>query len=60
MILEVVEASETGKSILVNCLQALVGKDNCASGSLVRLENTGNRFEMLRYQDARLALFPEA
>ena len=60
VILEIVGASDTGKSVVVNCLQALVGDENCVSGSLARLESPGNRFESLRYRDARLALFPEA
>ena len=57
--LEITGASNTGKTVLGNLIQALVGSANTAAGTLQRLEDRSQRFETLRFKNRRLAIFNE-
>jgi phage/plasmid-associated DNA primase len=52
--LEVTGPANTGKSVLIELLHALVGSQNCAATSLQRLEDTSNRFETYKLRGKRL------
>jgi hypothetical protein len=58
--LEVWGDGDSGKSVLVALLQALVGAGNYEAGKLEHLENPNLRFELARFQGVRLAIFSEA
>ncbi|WP_415410944.1 DUF5906 domain-containing protein [Synechococcus sp. A10-1-5-9] len=58
--IEIIGGSDVGKSVVVACLEALVGLENRVTGSLAKLENPLMRFETIRYREARLAVFPES
>lgn len=57
--LEITGPSNTGKSVIANLLQAMVGRDNTAAMALHRLEDRQQRFETLKLRNRRLALFSE-
>lgn len=57
--LEIIGPSNTGKSVIANLLQAMVGVDNTAAMALHRLEDRQQRFETLKLRNRRLALFSE-
>ena len=57
--LEITGASNTGKTVLGNLIQALVGSANTAAGTLQRLEDRSQRFETLKFKGRRLAIFNE-
>lgn len=57
--LEITGPSNTGKSVLANLLQALVGSSNTAAGTLQRIEDRAQRFETLKLRGKRLAVFSE-
>ena len=57
--LEITGPGNTGKSVLANLLQALVGHDNTAAGKLERLEDHSQRFETAKFMGKRLAIFNE-
>ena len=58
--IELTGASDSGKSVVASVFEALVGKENCVSGSLFKLEAPMARFETIRYRGKRLAIFPES
>lgn len=58
--LEVTGPANTGKSVLIELLHALVGSQNCAATSLQRLEDTSNRFETYKLRGKRLILCSES
>jgi phage/plasmid-associated DNA primase len=57
--LEITGPSNTGKSVIANLLQAMVGRQNTAAMTLQRLEDRQQRFETLKLRNRRLALFSE-
>jgi len=57
--LEITGPSNTGKTIISNLIQALVGSENHAAGTLQRLEDRKGQFETIRYRNKRLAVFSE-
>jgi phage/plasmid-associated DNA primase len=57
--LEFTGASNTGKTVLANLLQALVGKGNSTACTLQRIEDRTQRFETLKLRGKRLAVFSE-
>lgn len=57
--LEITGPSNTGKSVLANLLEALVGTQNIAAGKLHRLEDASQRFETLKLRGKRLAVYSE-
>jgi hypothetical protein len=57
--LEITGPSNTGKSVLANVLQALVGTANTAAGTLQRIEDRTQRFETIKLRGKRLAVFSE-
>lgn len=57
--LEITGPSNTGKTIISNLIQALVGSENHAAGTLQRLEDRSQKFETMRYRNKRLAVFSE-
>ena len=57
--LEIVGASNTGKSVLTNLLVALVGTANHSACKLQRLEDATQRFETFKLKGKRLAVFSE-
>ena len=57
--LEITGPGNTGKSVLVNLLEALVGRENTAAGTLQRLEDRAQRFETAKLAGKRLAVFAE-
>jgi phage/plasmid-associated DNA primase len=57
--LEITGPSNTGKSVLANLLEALVGVRNLAAGTLHLLESREQRFETLKLRGKRLAVYSE-
>ena len=57
--LEITGPGNTGKSVLVNLLIALVGKVNHTSSSLNLIEDRSQRFETARMLDKRIVVFSE-
>lgn len=57
--LEIVGASNSGKSVLGNLLRAVVGEQNAAAGTLQRLEDRAQRFETAKFVGKLLAIFSE-
>ena len=57
--LEITGPSNTGKSVIANLLQAMVGSENTAAMILQRLEDRQQRFETLKLRNRRLVVFSE-
>ena len=57
--LEIVGDSNTGKTVIANILQALVGVSNTSACTLQRIEDRSQRFETLKLRGKRLAVFSE-
>jgi phage/plasmid-associated DNA primase len=57
--LEVTGPGNTGKTVIVNLLEALVGRENAAAGTLQRLEDRSQRFETAKLAGKRLTVFAE-
>jgi phage/plasmid-associated DNA primase len=57
--LEIVGDSNTGKTVIANILQALVGASNTCACTLQRIEDRSQRFETLKLRGKRLAVFSE-
>ena len=58
--LEITGPSNTGKTVVTNLSQALIGRQNTTAGRLQLLEKSDSRFETYRYQGKRLAIFSES
>jgi phage/plasmid-associated DNA primase len=57
--LEITGPSNTGKTVIANILQALVGTGNTTACTLQRIEDRSQRFETLKLRNKRLAVFSE-
>jgi phage/plasmid-associated DNA primase len=57
--LEITGPGNSGKTVMSNLLQALVGRENAAAGTLQRLEDRSQRFETAKLAGKRLAVFAE-
>ncbi|MEI6359002.1 MAG: DUF3854 domain-containing protein [Synechococcus sp. ELA619] len=57
--LEFYGPSNTGKTVLASLITAMVGRGNTASMTLQRFEDRSQRFETLKLQHRRLAVFHE-
>jgi putative DNA primase/helicase len=57
--LEITGPGNTGKTVIANLLEALVGRENTAGGTLQRLEDRTQRFETAKLAGKRLAMFRE-
>lgn len=60
VIVQLVGQGDTGKSVVAAIPHALVGVENCKSGSLHLLEHPNRPFETYGYRGKRLAIFNEA